>query len=178
MRIASSLLGDGAECIHSKLGDDAKQVGVTDTPKGNTANLSDLDRLEKWADRNLLKFNRNCRVLQLGQTTPGTITCWGLSCWKATLQKRTWWYWWTPSWSCTSNLPLQKRRHILGSRLREVIFPLYPLIMPYWKYCVQIWAPWDKRNRYTLIWNSCLHACIFHLKREQKFDVYLLATWT
>lgn len=67
MRIASSLLGGGAECIRSKLADDAKQVGVTEGP---TAVWRDLDRLEKWADRNPMKFNRNCRVLQLGRNSP------------------------------------------------------------------------------------------------------------
>ena len=53
--------------------------------------------------------------------------------WKASLQKRLWGSWWTPSWPQTSNGPLQQRRPTgpLGfirqsavSRLREVI-PLH-----------------------------------------------------
>jgi len=31
----------------------------------------DLDRLEKWADRNLMKFNEeNCKILHLGRKNP------------------------------------------------------------------------------------------------------------
>ncbi|KAK4806630.1 hypothetical protein QYF61_022936 [Mycteria americana] len=50
---------------------DTKLGGVADTPEGCVAIQRDLDRLEKWADRNLMKFNKgNCQVLPLGRNKP------------------------------------------------------------------------------------------------------------
>ncbi|KAK4823672.1 hypothetical protein QYF61_005643 [Mycteria americana] len=51
-------LGDGAESTLRKFSDDTKLVGVADAPDGQVAIQRDLDRLEKWADRNLIKFNK------------------------------------------------------------------------------------------------------------------------
>ena len=61
-------LDDGAECTLSKFADDAKLVGVADTPEGHAAIQSDLNRLEKWADRSLMKVNKEkCKALHLGR---------------------------------------------------------------------------------------------------------------
>jgi len=38
-------------------------------PNPNDAEYFSVDRLEKWADRNLMKFNK-CKVLQLGRNNP------------------------------------------------------------------------------------------------------------
>jgi len=48
----------GTENYLSKHADDLKLGGMADMPDGGAAMKSDLNRLEKWADRNLTKFNK------------------------------------------------------------------------------------------------------------------------
>jgi len=64
-------MDDGAECTHSKFADDTKWRRVAYMPEGHAAIRRDLDRLEKWADRNLMKLNKGkCQVQHQGEEQP------------------------------------------------------------------------------------------------------------
>jgi len=72
--LSSSDLDEVAECTLSRFADDTKPGGVADTPKSCAAIQSPV-RLQKLADRDIMKFNEN---LNVRRNTLCTSIYWGL----------------------------------------------------------------------------------------------------
>ncbi|GAB0182192.1 hypothetical protein GRJ2_000684500 [Grus japonensis] len=61
-------LDDGIESTFAKFSDDTKLGNEVNTSEGRAILQRDLDRLEEWASKSSMKFNKDkCEVLHVGQ---------------------------------------------------------------------------------------------------------------
>jgi len=156
-------MGSGTECTLSKFANNTKLCGVVDMLEGRDAIQRDLNRLERCACMNCMKFNKaRCKVLHMARGNPKHKYRLGGEWLESSPTEKDLGILVDEKLNMNHQCALaaQKANHILGcikrsvaSRAREVLLPLYSALMrPHLEYCIQLWSPQHKKDMDVLEW--------------------------
>ncbi|KAK4830695.1 hypothetical protein QYF61_012864 [Mycteria americana] len=144
-------LDDGIKCTLMEFADDTKLGGEADTSEGRATLQEDMERLEEWTNKNLMKFKKDkCKVLHLGKHNPGVQHRLGSTGLGSSSVERDLGFLEDKQLNMSEQCAAaaKKANRMLGcinkgitSRDKEVIIPLHSaLVRPHLEYCVQFWS--------------------------------------
>ncbi|GAB0178985.1 cAMP-dependent protein kinase inhibitor alpha [Grus japonensis] len=145
-------MDSGIECTLSKFANDTKLCGAVDTLEGRDAIQRDLDRLERWAHVNRMKFNKaKCKVLHVGRCSTKHDYRLGEEWIESSPEEKDLGVLIDEKLNMSQQcvLATQQANHVLGcikrsmaSRSRKVILPLYSaLVEPLGVLCSSLRSP-------------------------------------
>jgi len=140
-----------------KFADDTKLSVEADTLEGRTNPAGDVDRLEEWANKNLMKFNKDkCKVLHLRKHNPGVEHRLGSTQLGSNSVERDLEVLVDSKLNMSEECAAAAKQanRILGSinkgitsRDKEVIIPLYSvLVRQHLEHCTQFWSLLCKKH--------------------------------
>ncbi|KAK4814970.1 hypothetical protein QYF61_007875 [Mycteria americana] len=129
----------------------ARLDGALSILEGRDAIQRDLDRLERWAHVNLMKFNKaKHKILHMGRGNPKHKYRLGREWIESSPEEKDLGVLVDEKLNVTSNkanLILVCIKRSMTRRSREVILPLYStLVRPHLEYCIQLWGPQHKKD--------------------------------